>query len=99
MRSAVPVFQAAGTSAFGTALPAPRAVATTLSGALPCSTHATSGVIMSNWSAVGPPEQWFMPATGKNRAKLLASPPFAAARRSYQSVVSLDENIGSLVPW
>ena len=68
----------AGTSALApAALPAPRALAVTLAGAWPCSTHATSGVSMSNWSVLGPAAQCVMPGTRKKRAKLLASPPFA----------------------
>src|SRR6188474_1025205 len=68
----------AGTSALTpAALPAPRALAVTLAGATPCSTQATSGVSMSNWSVLGPAEQCVMPGTRKKRAKLLASPPFA----------------------
>lgn len=88
-----PADQLLGTSVFApAALPVPRAVATTLSGAWPFSTQLTSGVSMSNWSADGPPEQWSAPGT--QRAKLVAFPLLAARSDSYQ-VVSL-EKMGSL---
>lgn len=46
--------QLAGSSALTTLAPAPRARAVTLSGALPCSSQATSGASMSNGSVAGP---------------------------------------------
>jgi hypothetical protein len=47
------------------ALPAPRTEAVTACGGTPRSTQSTSGASRSNWSAAGPPLQWFMPGTGK----------------------------------
>ena len=51
------------------------------SGAVPCSTHATRGVSMSNWSVAGPPRQWPMLGTRNKRANacVCAKSPFLAA--------------------
>ncbi len=59
-------------------------VAVRLSGAFPFSTHCTIASSASKLSSAGPPAQWFMPGTGKKRAKLIAfsSPPLSFASRS-----------------
>ena len=51
-------------------LPAPRAVATMLSGAWPSSSQANSGVMRSAWSVAGPPQQCPMPGNGEQTQKI-----------------------------